>query len=82
MSEPMSQRECANFVNRDTEEEIHFVLCLSLIRLHANEIFKYTSVESPSLSHKFMEIMSNANINWSINVTFDFSQKGTQTVDT
>ena len=40
---------------------------------------KYLNVQnrldSPSLSHKFIKIMSNANLNWSVNFVFDLWQE-------
>ena len=55
---------------QDIEDKIHFVcVCpeLDCVRL------KYSNVlnRSPSLIHKFIEIMSNGNLNWSVNFVFD-----------
>ena len=72
MSEPMSGREFANFFKQDIDDEIHFLfVCPELycVRLKYSDVLN--RLESPSLIHKFIEIMSNANLNWSVNFVFD-----------
>ena len=54
---------------------ILFVVCpeLDCARLKYSNVLN--RLESPSLIHKFTEIVSNGNLNWSVNFVFDFWQE-------
>ena len=62
MSEPIFWREFTKFVNRK-EKEIHFVcVCSELDCIELKYSNGLNRLDSPSIIHKFIEIMYNANI--------------------
>ena len=71
----VSERIC-KLCKHDKEDEIRFVcVCTELdcVRLKYSNVLN--RLESLSLIHKFIEIMSDGNLNWSGNFVFDLWQE-------